>query len=97
MDRLALRLDMALQQFGGAQGLLARPLQQAIDASLVELARGAAARLVVQARHALSEPALPGLAHGADVEVLHLGHLATEQGLAQQQQGLGPLAGAPVR
>lgn len=49
LDRLALRLDMTLQQFSGAQWFLARPLQQAKDGGLVEYARGAAARLVVQA------------------------------------------------
>ncbi len=97
MDRLAFGLDMALQQLGSAQGFVVRPLHQAIDSSRVEFARGTAARLVVQARHAFLEPALPGLAHGADVEVLHLGHLWAEQGLAQQQQGLGALARAPVR
>lgn len=85
MDRLALGIGMALQQFGGRQGLFACPLHQAIDSGLVELARGATARLVVQASHAFLEPALPGLAHGADVEVLHLGHLAAEHGLAKQQ------------
>ena len=83
MDRLALGVGMALQQFGGRQRLFAGPLHQAIDSDLVELARGAAARLVVQAAHAFLEPALPGLAHSADVEVLHPGHFAAEQRLAQ--------------
>jgi hypothetical protein len=41
-------------------------------------------------------PALPGHAHGLDVEVLDLGHLAAEQWLRQQQQGLGALARTPV-
>lgn len=83
MDWLALRLDMALQQLGGRQRFLACSLHQTLDGSLVEFAWGAAARLVMQALHAFPEPALQGVAHGADVEALHLGHLAAEQGLAQ--------------
>ena len=83
MDWLALRLDMALQQLGGRQRFLACPLHQTLDGSLVEFARGAAARLVAQARHAFPEPALPGVAHGADVEILHLGHLATDTWLGK--------------
>ena len=67
MDRLVLCLEMVHQQFGGAHGLLACPLHQAIDGSLVESARGAVARLVVQAFNAYLVPTLPGLAHGADV------------------------------
>ena len=96
MDRRALGFGMALQQIGGAQGLLARPLHQTVDSDFVEFARGTAARLVVQARHAFLEPTFPGLAHGTDVEFLSMGDLAAEQGLAQQQQGIGTLACPPV-
>ena len=83
-----LGLGVTLQQFDRRRGLVLGPLHQTIDRRLVELAR-----LVAQAVHALLDPVLLGHAHG----VLQLGHLATEQGLAQQQQGLGAFACAPVR
>lgn len=70
---------MALQQFGGRQRLLARPLQQALDSSCIELARRAAAGLVAQGFHAFPDPALPGHAHGLDVEVLQLRDFPAER------------------
>ena len=97
MDRCALCFRVLQQQFGRAQRFLLRPLRQPLDRCLVEFARRATARLVAQASHAFLAPVLPRLADRADIEILALGDLATQQALPQQQQRLGAFARAPVR
>ncbi len=96
MDRFALRIGVALQHPVRAERLLACPLSQTLRSGLVQLARRATARFVAQAGHALLAPVPPSLAHGADFQILHLRHLAAQQRLAEQQQGLGALSCAPV-
>lgn len=73
-------------EFRSPSGFFADPLHQAVrQRGLVELVRGTTALRVVEASHAFLEPMKPGIAHGADVELLHLGHIVTEQRLIQQQ------------
>lgn len=96
VDWDTLRFGVLQQQFGGTQRFLLCPLRQPLDRCLVEFARRATARLVAQAVHAVLAPALPGLPDGADIEILQLGDLATQQPLSEQQQGLGAFACAPV-
>lgn len=82
LHQYALRLGMALQQFGGKRRFLARLLHQALDGRRrIELGWRAAAGLVAQLVLAILDPALPGHAHGLDVEFLQLGDLPAEQGL----------------
>ena len=92
----AASIQVARQQGWRSQRLVFRPLDKAHHVCGIEFLRGSAARLVWQRGKSVVPPAYVGGAHGAHVQTQLIGNGLGKQPGIEQQQGLRPLALAPV-
>ena len=92
----AASIQVACQQGWRSQWIVFSPLDKALQVCGIEFLRCSAARLVWQGGKSVVPPAYVGGAHGAHVQTQLVGNGLGEQPGIEQQQGLRPLAFAPV-
>ena len=88
--------QVACQQSWCSQRIVFSPLYKALQVCGIEFLRCSAARLVWQRGKSVLPPAYVGGAYGAHVQTQLVGNGLGEQPGIEQQQGLRPLALAPV-
>ena len=92
----AASIQVACQQGRRSQRIVFSPLHKALQVCGIEFLRCPAARLVWQRGKSVLPPAYVGGAYGAHVQTQLVGNGLGEQPGIEQQQGLRPLALAPI-